>query len=409
MELVEKHLKLAIADERGERTLLLDKDRDLVTYGTSPKATINAKGPAIPDIAKLIEKEGDTIDLYIDEPLNGFIKIGEDKLSFNDLVESGIISRKNARPYISLLNHYTGFIETGQARVIFGFEDMPSSDGIPTKFLHPLSPKRLKQFKGPYAKSFLASAILHLTIVALIFLLPRPQEMERFIRKYIAVKTTLKPIAPKEEKEPKAQIKKLGTSKEGTSLLAMIDSRKRLKGFVRNLYFSKADTIQIGGGETQAPVTAGKGGLFTRIGKTELKKEEIGEAKPLFASAAASRLSKEGGITFVESSLETGTPEIEGTLNRETISETVSQGEGALRYCYEEALIRRPDIKGRIVVLIRVAKEGGVDGADIESSSLNDRPFELCILKKIRAWKFPKAEGTVTIKHPFVFYTTRKG
>jgi TonB family protein len=264
-------------------------------------------------------------------------------------------------------------------------------------------------------KSYIISAIFHLLIIIPILVLPKPPKTEFVLPSHRIGKPMLSPVkVPSRPEEKSKNENGSRIAEDRGSILSMIDSNKKIKGFVRNLFYAQSETFDLGKREETGENLSANTGLFTKIenAPAKIKREELREIGPLFAAVEGSgKVTKEGkGVNFVESELKTETPEIQGTLNSEMITKTVASGEGALRYCYEEALIRKPQVKGRAVVLFKIGPEGQVESSSIESSSLEDKPFEQCILTKVRQWRFPKPEGgTATIRYPFVFYTTSKG
>jgi len=100
---------------------------------------------------------------------------------------------------------------------------------------------------------------------------------------------------------------------------------------------------------------------------------------------------------------------ISGGLDRETVRRVVAGYRGRIRTCYEQALVRKPKVQGRVVERWTISPSGAVQVAQQQSSTLADGPLEACVLEVVRAMVFPAAQNkqpTVVI-YPFVFETRR--
>ncbi len=78
---------------------------------------------------------------------------------------------------------------------------------------------------------------------------------------------------------------------------------------------------------------------------------------------------------------------------------------GGLRYLYNRALRRNPDLEGKLTVRITIAPDGRVSGCEVVESTLADPDLVKAILARIRRWTLPSAGGrSVTVTYPFVFF-----
>ena len=417
MELSKKILKLIVSSPVGKQTILFEKNRETVTFGSSQKCRLPAHGIGIPLIAKFIEKDGEEIRLYLDKTLSGFLKIGREVINFETLVESGLLREEKERMVLPILSNYQGDGEIGDLVFHFSFEDSKPdlTEGVSIKFAGLFSIARLKSMGRTYFRSLAISFSVHFLLFAFIILVPRPHLAKMYEPIYRSAKVLLSPvkIKPARETEKAAPDKIKGKDDKRGTLLSMIDSKSRIKGFVQNLFYSKSDSLDIIKAQRGSSDSDGKG-LFTNIEKVkdQVKKGTVKDVGPIFASIeGSSKLTKDikKDILF-ESEIKSEAPEIDGTLNRDAISKTVAQGEGALRFCYEEALIRKSKISGRIVLVLNISPLGELETVEVESSSVDDKSLENCVIKKVKRWHFPKPEGgRAKIKYPFVFYTTQKG
>jgi TonB family protein len=87
--------------------------------------------------------------------------------------------------------------------------------------------------------------------------------------------------------------------------------------------------------------------------------------------------------------------------DREAVHRVVRSHTGAVRYCYEKELARKPDLSGRVTTHFVIDKNGAVTEATITESTLGDSAVEDCLLRQIRSWHFPAKATSVT--YPFRF------
>ena len=86
---------------------------------------------------------------------------------------------------------------------------------------------------------------------------------------------------------------------------------------------------------------------------------------------------------------------------REGVQRVVRAHTGAVKYCYEKELVRKPDLAGKVTTHFVIDKNGVVTEATITDSTLGDAAVEECVLRQIRSWHFPAKATSVT--YPFRF------
>ncbi len=64
-----------------------------------------------------------------------------------------------------------------------------------------------------------------------------------------------------------------------------------------------------------------------------------------------------------------------------------------IRACYERAVNRRPDVRGRLGVQLVVNTDGRVTSAAIQSSTLEDTNTESCVVQMLQRIRFPQPDG----------------
>lgn len=95
---------------------------------------------------------------------------------------------------------------------------------------------------------------------------------------------------------------------------------------------------------------------------------------------------------------------VQGGLDRDQIAAVIQRYLGQITYCYEQGLQTKPSLSGRVSVKFRIGGSGRVETAGIAHSSVRSAKVENCIVGKLKAWRFPKPHGgvSVAVTYPFV-------
>lgn len=95
-----------------------------------------------------------------------------------------------------------------------------------------------------------------------------------------------------------------------------------------------------------------------------------------------------------------------GNRSRANIMRTVRQNMASLKYAYNNRLIEKPGLKGKITVQFAIDEFGSILHAKVTATTMKDPSFEKILLAKIRRWRFSRIDvpGDVTeVTYPFVF------
>jgi hypothetical protein len=103
-----------------------------------------------------------------------------------------------------------------------------------------------------------------------------------------------------------------------------------------------------------------------------------------------------------EASVETG-------LDRDQIAAVINKNLGQVRFCYEQGLQGEPNLNGRIAVGFTIGGNGLVKSAGIDSSSMNSKIVEDCLMMRLKTWQFPLPQGGVDVKVSYPFVLRRAG
>ncbi len=92
-----------------------------------------------------------------------------------------------------------------------------------------------------------------------------------------------------------------------------------------------------------------------------------------------------------------------GKVNRSAINRHLRARSSALQKCYVSVARKNPNVKGKLVLQIKIDLSGRAT-ARVVKDATGDPRLGKCIVGKIRQWPFPKPEGKpVEFKIPFVF------
>ncbi|MBX3270614.1 MAG: AgmX/PglI C-terminal domain-containing protein [Sandaracinaceae bacterium] len=152
-----------------------------------------------------------------------------------------------------------------------------------------------------------------------------------------------------------------------------------------------------GGGGTGRGTLFGAGAMGTGVGAGRGAGGGRGSGGP----GARGRPAQE-----VRVQMTTAAPRVSGYLSPEQIMRVVRRNQSAVRYCYETEFQRNPNLRGRIEIRWRIARNGTVSSASLASSTMGNGHVEGCIVRQVRRWRFDEPDGgEVDVNFPFIFGT----
>ena len=94
-----------------------------------------------------------------------------------------------------------------------------------------------------------------------------------------------------------------------------------------------------------------------------------------------------------------------GALDKSLVDAVVRRHLNQIRYCYQRELTKNPSLGGKVVVKFVIAKDGTVSSATTKSSTLGNAAVEGCINGRFMRFQFPqpKGGGIVIVSYPFLF------
>ena len=76
---------------------------------------------------------------------------------------------------------------------------------------------------------------------------------------------------------------------------------------------------------------------------------------------------------------------------------------GALQACYEIEAQKDPTLRGGVTATWTIDASGAVTSANMASSTIHNARVEGCVLRQVRAWRFPSSDGSSQPTFPFTF------
>lgn len=169
----------------------------------------------------------------------------------------------------------------------------------------------------------------------------------------------------------------------------------------RKLFDSKATALKSG-----APVGA-TGAQSVEVASLGGEGKGIAGSKVGYGKGDRASVKGQGqGFTPFVSADANGSMVDEG-LTKDEVGEVIHRHLSEVRYCYESAMIRTPDIEGKLMTNFTINGQGVVKSAEVKSSTLPDPRLDDCIIRRLATWKFPKPRGgvDVAVTYPFIFKT----
>jgi TonB family protein len=121
------------------------------------------------------------------------------------------------------------------------------------------------------------------------------------------------------------------------------------------------------------------------------------------SSSAAGKLPKKGAASAAVSAAGPCAGECAGNSTPALEGQLAGLGRTARR-CYDQALTNNPELKGRIMVSVRVGSSGQVCSAKIASNGTGDAALGACVAQKYQGAQLPAPQkGCVDVQVPLNF------
>ena len=392
------------------------------------------------DNYKLFEWQGGSYVCNISDKWSGFVDIGENRHTFQELIESGKATSAGGGQYQVSVDDDTRIVADLGHVIFFGHMVYPGK-----KVVTAITDNLDYPFLGVMAFCTFVFSMLAIVILTS----PPPPENEvmevpdRFVELLLEQP---EPEQPKKDNKPEAnpdagegakakkeegkvgkkdaKMKKakgnkvemqkkqldkeiaesagvLGALRDGSELDGVFGSsnlNSDLTGGIGGLIGAKGTQIGSGGLGSRG---SGLGGGGTAEGLGGLGTKGRGSGRSGYGSGGGNFGAKgEGGIGRVG-----GDPIILGALDKSLIDAVIKRHMNQIRYCYQRELNKNPNIGGKITIKFVIAKDGSVSKASVKSSTMGNSAVESCITGRFMRFQFPepKGGGIVIVSYPFIF------
>lgn len=104
--------------------------------------------------------------------------------------------------------------------------------------------------------------------------------------------------------------------------------------------------------------------------------------------------------------LDLGRGDVIGGIDKDTVRRVIRSHMPEFKFCYEQQLLRAPELSGRVVMSFAIGRDGRVVVAGPKESTLNSAPVLSCLSKAVERMAFPQPQGggLVQVSYPFVFH-----
>ncbi len=193
----------------------------------------------------------------------------------------------------------------------------------------------------------------------------------------------------------------LGALRDGAELDGVFGSsnlNSDLAGGIGGLIGAKGTQIGAGGLGARG---SGLGGGGTAGGLGGMGTKGRGSGASGYGSGGGNFGAKgSGGIGRIG-----GDPIILGALDKSLIDRVIKRHMNQIRYCYQRELTKNPNLGGKITVKFVIAKDGTVSKASTKKSTMGNSAVESCINRRFHRFRFPepKGGGIVIVSYPFIF------
>jgi len=413
--------------------------RQTVTIGSGAKNTIVLAQPGMPDSATLLSWSGDQYHLHFKEGAEGNVQSPQGQADFGALVAQGLAKKQGTVFVVPVRDDQRGKVAIGEMNLLWQFVTQP-----------PEAPRTTlpKEARGNHFQSMdrlfvtvlVVSIFLHAGTYVALANTPLPPAVtleeipDRYAKILIPEKLPAPPEKPKEDAgakkkeevvEKRSDDKKPAESAEQQAAkkaarAAAVTKAVQSKGILKVLGAlgpgtgsgAVADVFGAGGGMTDvASALSGAGGVAVatdpgagggRKGGGQGGAASIGDLATSGGGAvgygAKSEVKVTGSVAAEEAEVDSA------EIDQQKLSAFIKARFGLIKACYENALKRNPNLKGKITIRFTILETGGLSDLNIAVNSVGSADVANCIVATMRSWRTQfKPSGPVTVEFPFVF------
>ncbi len=418
--------------------------RQPVTIGTSARNTIVVPISNLPESFTAFTLHGDAWHLCFEEGMDGRVQDGHGSTNLASLVAAGKARKEGKGHAVPLADTQRGRLTLGEVTLLWQF--VPQPPEAPRPVLPPdARGNHFKSLDRLFAIVLVASFLLHGGAYVALANTDLPPEVtieqvpDRFARLLVPDRLPAPPVEKKEEaraadekkveeKKPEPDGKKAEKKAETTEQLAARKAARaaavakavQSKGMLKVLGAlgpgsgggAVSDVFGAGGGMTDvASALSGAGGVAVatdpgagggRKGGGQGGAASIGDLATSGGGAVAYGTKSEVKVT---GTVATEAAEIDSSdIDQAKLGAFVRARMGLIKACYENALKRNPNLKGKVVIRFTILETGGVADVGASQNSLGASDVPTCIMNTMRSWRTQfRPSGPVTVEYPFLF------
>jgi len=235
-------------------------------------------------------------------------------------------------------------------------------------------------------------------------------ETKKIVKKTIATSSTNNKKTNREKTQDKTQLKTLAILQ---GLQQSHSQQVKSKHIIKSLSHNSGST---GGGTFGSNL----GGTPSKIGTTGLRAAQFGggslgsKSSSGYGKIAGGSVAPQG-LKIISNqrgfSLPSGSDDnfAASGLDRDQIIAVINRHRGEITYCYEQALKRDSNIRGKIAIQFVISPSGKVTKAHVAESNTNSIQLESCMVARLRSWQFPKPIGAVNVDVLYPFHLSKLG
>jgi len=423
--------------------------REPVTIGQSPRNTFEISSGDLPKSFTLFGLKGDNYVLNFKHGMNGKLSIKRSVLDFKSLRDQKLAQKSGDVFSVDLTNENRGKVVIGDVVVLFQFVEPPPP---PSKLQLPVALRRgvMQRMEWPFVSSLLGSFAFQVIFWGYVLTQDYPEpkhEIDEIPSRFVEIIAVKKPEEvppsvedeeddssddkkedepetkkpePKPEPVPVPQVTKNEPPPKSPEDIARDKEKaaQKLRDEVKDKTMLKFLGGNDGSGEetdvgntfnAQATEEAFKGATGVQAVDESYAGKERREDKLAKGGGKIRKGSKVGTIggkgaasgnrgkrVKITGIVKTKAPDEvfgDGTLDPNKIKRKIGQQRRAIQKCYEKELKKNPKLRGKIVLLITIKKNGRVGPVEVMQNSTNDRDVQRCVVRLFKKIRFPKPDG----------------
>jgi len=104
-----------------------------------------------------------------------------------------------------------------------------------------------------------------------------------------------------------------------------------------------------------------------------------------------------------------GAMDATGDIDKSILKRYIDGKMPQIKWCYEQALLKKPDLRGEMTVEWIISPSGKVATVAVVQSTIDDERMKDCVTSRIRTWTFPASRSgqPAKVRFPFLFRVVR--